>query len=357
MSEMIQYKCPCCNGAIEFDSTAQKMKCPYCDTEFETETLKQVDEALSAEGDELDWASSGQSEWTQDGMMLYSCTSCGGELICHETTAATFCPYCNNPVILSGRLSGQLKPDLVIPFKLDKEAAKKALFAHLKGKTLLPSSFKDQNRIDEIKGVYVPFWLFNANAEAHMRYHATRVHTWSDSRYIYTKTSHYMLVRNGNLSFANIPVDGSSKMDDDLMESLEPFDFSQAVDFQSAYLAGYLADKYDVDKDACQGNANTRLKSSTEQKFYSTTAGYASVIPENTSVKLSDSSVRYALLPVWILNTTYKDKKYTFAMNGQTGKMVGDLPMDTGKFWGWLLGLTVGIAAVAFGLWQLAGLF
>ncbi|MBR3751087.1 MAG: hypothetical protein IKK58_04875 [Clostridia bacterium] len=357
MSEMIQYKCPCCNGAIEFDSTAQKMKCPYCDTEFETETLKQVDEALSAEGDELDWASSEQSEWTQDGMMLYSCTSCGGELICHETTAATFCPFCNNPVILSGRLSGQLRPDLVIPFKLDKEAAKKALFAHLKGKTLLPSAFKDQNRIDEIKGVYVPFWLFNANAEAHMRYHATRVHTWSDSRYIYTKTSHYMLVRNGNLSFANIPVDGSSKMDDDLMESLEPFDFSQAVDFQSAYLAGYLADKYDVDKDACQGNANTRLKSSTEQKFYSTTAGYASVIPENTSVKLSDSSVRYALLPVWILNTTYKDKKYTFAMNGQTGKMVGDLPMDTGKFWGWLLGLTAGIAAVAFGLWQLAGLF
>ena len=212
MSEIIQYKCPCCNGAIEFDINLQKMKCPYCDTEFEAETLRQTDEVLSKEGDILDWQSSPQAQWLPEGMVLYNCSSCGGELICCETTAATDCPYCGNPVILAGKLSGQLRPDLVIPFKLDKEAAKQALLKHLKGKTLLPSSFRQENRIDEIKGIYVPFWLFNAQADASVRYRATRVHTWSDSNYIYTKTSHFMLTREGDLAFENIPVDGSSKM-------------------------------------------------------------------------------------------------------------------------------------------------
>lgn len=352
MSELKEYKCPCCGGAIEFDTESQNMKCPYCDTEFEPETLRSYDDDLKSEGaEELNWETEAGSEWREgeaEGMRVYICNSCGGEIIGDETLAATKCPFCDNAVVMKGQLSGSLKPDFVIPFKLDKEAAKQGYLRHITGKRLLPKVFKDKNHIDEIKGIYVPFWLFDADADADARYRATRVNSWSDSNYIYTKTSFYSITRKGNMGFARIPVDGSEKMADDLMESIEPFDFSGAVDFQTAYLAGYLADKYDVDAEQSVLRANERVRKTTEQTFASTVQGYATVVPESVKVRLHNGSSKYALYPVWLLNTTYEGKKYTFAMNGQTGKFVGDLPLDKKAYRRWLFGLTAAIGAVGY---------
>ena len=352
MADLQEYKCPCCGGAISFDSDVQKMKCPYCDTEFEVETLLSYDEDLNSEGGEdLSWETKAGREWQEgeaDGIRTYVCNSCGGEIIGDETLAATKCPYCDNPVVMKGQFSGALRPDYVIPFKLNKEQAKEGLLRHISGKTLLPKIFKDKNRIDEIKGIYVPFWLFDADADADARYRATRVRTWADSNYTYTKTSYFSITRSGEMGFDRIPVDGSSKMADDLMESLEPFDFSDAVDFQTAYLAGYLADKYDVDTEQSVTRANERVRRSTEQALADTVIGYHSVIPQSVNVRLKNGTAKYALYPVWLLTTTFEDKKYVFAMNGQTGKFVGDLPVDKGKYALWLLGLTLGSAAVAF---------
>ena len=346
METLLQYKCPACGGALSFDSSLQKMKCPYCDTEFATESLKELDEALQQEQpSDLSWESQPQAQWTPEetqGLRSYVCQSCGGEIVGDETTAATHCPYCDNPVVMTGQFAGKLRPDLVVPFKFDKEAAKKALSEHLKKKPLLPKSFKTQNRIEAIQGIYVPFWLFDTEVDADVRYRATRVRHWSDSNYNYTKTSHYSLHRAGSLAFAQVPVDGSSKMSDALMESIEPYDMTAAVDFQTAYLAGYLADKFDMDADACKTRANDRIRSSTEQAFAATTAGYVTVLPENSNIRFSGGKVRYALLPVWVLTTRYQDKAYTFAMNGQTGKMVGNLPIHWGKFIGYLAAITFG---------------
>ena len=167
MSTMLQYKCPCCGGKIEFDSSLQQLKCPYCDTAFDVKDLKDYDEVLEKEElqEELQWDDPDSGQWDGgEGMNVFVCNSCGGEIITDPTTAATHCPYCGNPVVLMGRLAGDLKPDLVIPFQLDKKAAKEALQKHLKGKKLLPKLFKDENHLDEIKGVYVPFWLFDAEA-------------------------------------------------------------------------------------------------------------------------------------------------------------------------------------------------
>lgn len=258
---------------------------------------------------------------------------------------------------MMGQFSGALKPDYVIPFKLDKKAAKAALQKHYCGKRLLPKVFKDQNHIDEVKGVYVPFWVFDADADANIRYRATRVRAWSDSNYNYTETSFFSVTRGGSIGFEKVPVDGSTKMADDLMESIEPFDFSEAVDFQTAYLAGYLADKYDVDAEQSIDRANQRIKQSTADAFATTVQGYASVTPETTNIRLRNGQAKYALYPVWLLNTTWKGKKYTFAMNGQTGKLAGDLPLDKSAYRKWLFGLTgiVGAAAflIAYLLWLL----
>ena len=354
MSVLQELKCPCCDGAIEFNSTLQKMKCPYCDSEYDVETLRSYDEALKEQPkDSMNWDSSAGSEWQEgetEGLRTYCCNTCGGEIVADETTGATECPFCGNPVIMTGQFAGSLKPDLVIPFKLDKKAAMEALKKHYRGKPLLPKVFKDENRVKEVKGVYVPFWLFDADANGFVRYNATRVRHWSDSNYNYTETSHFKIIRAGEIGFENVPVDGSTKMDDTLMESIEPFDISEAVDFRTAYLSGFFADKYDVDAESSTERANERIKRSTEQAFASTVVGYTTVVPVSTNIGLQNGRARYALYPVWVLNTKWNDKNYTFAMNGQTGKLVGDLPMDMAAFWKWLLGIAGAVSALCFGL-------
>ncbi|MBR6826155.1 MAG: hypothetical protein IKM59_06365, partial [Oscillospiraceae bacterium] len=226
-----------------------------------------------------------------------------------------------------------------------KEAAKEALRKHCMGKKLLPKSFYAESRLEEIKGVYVPFWLFDADVDAQVRYKATKVRTWSDSSYNYTETRYYSVVREGTLGFERVPVDGSSQMPDDMMESIEPYDASQAVDFQTAYLSGYLADRYDVNAEQSKERANKRIKASTEDTFRSTVTGYSGVETESSVIKAENGKAKYALYPVWMLTTQWKGNKYTFAMNGQTGKFIGDLPMDKGAYWLWWL-IWTGILSV-----------
>ena len=358
MQTLQEYKCPCCGGAIAFDSTLQKMKCPFCGTEFEMDALKSYDAELQGEqADNMEWETSAGSEWQEseiEGLRSYVCKSCGGEIVGDANTAATSCPFCGNPVVMMNQFAGLLKPDIVIPFKLDKKAAKAGLMKHLTGKRLLPKIFKDQNHIDEIKGVYVPFWLFDTDVDAQVRYRATKVRTWSDSDYDYTETSHFMVHRGGSVGFEHVPVDGSSKMADDLMESIEPYNISDAVHFQTAYLAGYVADKYDVTAEESVDRANQRVKRSTEEVFAETVEGYTTVTPENTNVQFHGGKARYALYPVWLLNTTWNGNQYVFAMNGQTGKFVGDLPVDkaAAKRWTFLLAAIFSVASygVAWGL-------
>lgn len=358
MSAIQEYKCPCCGGAISFDSTLQKMKCPYCDTEFEMETLAGYDSELkNDQADDMNWEHPGAGQWQDEegsGLRSYICHSCGGEIACDENTAAASCPFCGNPVVMTGQLTGAWKPDYVIPFQLDKKAAKEALKKFYAGKRLLPGTFKDSNHIDEVKGVYVPFWLFDAKADVNMRYRATKIRTWSDSRYYYTQTDFYSVSRSGNMEFKRVPVDGSKKMPDDLMESLEPFDFSGAVDFQTAYLAGFLADKYDVDSHESAGRAGERIQKSARVVFDATVRGYTTVTQEAGSIRLQNGRVTYAFFPVWLLSTTWNGKQYLFAMNGQNGKMTGDLPLDKAAYIKWLAVLTV---LTSGALYMLAYLF
>ena len=346
MSTLLEYECPRCGGAVAFDAQLQKIKCPYCDSVFELEQVKAKAEAAPQTECAAD------SDWS-DEVNSYVCSSCGGEIISDANTVATSCPYCESPVVMNSRVDGILRPDLVIPFKLDKAAAKAALQKHISGKILLPKCFKSENRIEKIQGVYVPFWLYDAASDGDAYYEATNDRHWSDSDYNYTETSYYEVRRAGNMHFEAIPVDGSAKIADDLMESIEPYDLSQAVDFKTAYLAGYLADKYDVDQNACKERALARIRNSTRQALRDTVTGFDRVSEKDAQVNIEEGRIRYALMPVWILNTTYRGQQYTFAMNGQTGKMVGNLPMSKTAYWLWFAGITTLTTLVA----MLIGLF
>ncbi|GHV19925.1 hypothetical protein FACS189494_02650 [Spirochaetia bacterium] len=358
MADINEYKCPNCSGVVKFNSGIQKMKCEFCDTEFELSALEQYQKELTEpKTDKFGWekygAASGSGGWESgelDAMTVNSCSSCGAEIVGDKNTVATICPYCGNTQIVQARVTDMLKPDYVIPFKLDKKAAKAALKKFYAKKRLLPKFFEQENHIDSITAIYVPFWLFDADTTVHIHYNATKVTHSSDSSYNYTKTGHYSCVRDGSLSFKRIPVDGSKKMDDTYMDSIEPFDYTQMKEFSSAYLSGYLADKYDVDAEQSKPRANERIKESVETEFRKTLSGYTSVAVANTRIQFSGGTVHYALLPVWMLNTKYQGQMYAFAMNGQTGKLIGKLPVGKGRFWGYFGGIAGIIGGIATAL-------
>ena len=352
MAGVKEYKCPSCGGMLQFDSTLQKMRCPYCGTELEVSALEEYDSQLNDQtSNDMTWDNLSGNAWEEqeaENMRTYICDSCGGEIMTDASTAASSCPFCGNPVVMMNQFSGDLKPDYVIPFKLDKEAAKTAYKNHLKGKLLLPKSFHDENHIDEIKGVYVPFWLFNADADAAYRYSGTKKAVWDDGQYIYTKTSYYSIYRKGSMEFLHVPVEGSSKMEDDLMESIEPFRFEDAIDFRTAYLSGYLADRYDISLEDSIERANNRIRRSVSDTLRSTVTGYQTLEEEDGKVSLSNRSSSYALYPVWLLNTTWHDKRFTFAMNAQTGLFVGDLPTDNRKMILCMAGFSLAFMLIIF---------
>ena len=334
-----EYKCPNCSGKLPFDSLSGKMKCPYCGAEFDAEVLTAWQQSQESMGTErTEWENYdktiGSGDWQQeelDSLDFNECPSCGASVIGDKNTIAVCCPYCGNSNIIKARAAGIFKPDYVIPFKLDKKAAMQALEFFQKGKPLLPSSFKTGNRIEEIQAVYVPFWLFDCDVRAKIHYRATKVSSWTTGTHSYTKTDVYNCIREGELTFEKIPADGSDRMDNTLMDTIEPFDYSDIKEFNTAYLSGFLAEKYDVDAEQNKERINQRIRNSVEQHFRRDIIGYSSVQAEASKIDLEHGKIRYALFPVWMVTTMYKDKRHTFAMNGQTGKVAGSLPISTGR--------------------------
>ncbi len=364
-NQVTNYKCPACTGPLRFDGETGKLKCDFCGSSYEVAEIeqrytekdekaasafRQAEEKAAADGE---WASVSGSDWGEDAAKLkaYSCPSCGAELICDETTSATSCPYCGNNTIVPGQFSGSLKPDYVLPFKLDKKAAVAALRKHYGGKKLLPKAFSNENHIEEVKGVYVPFWLYDGSAEVDIRCHGTQVNSYSTSDENVTVTNHFDVRRAGTVRFERVPVDASSKMPDDHMDAIEPFDYQDLKPFSTAYLPGFLADKYDVSVQDCAARADERCEASAVELVKDDArAGYATCTVEQRNVALHRGEVRYALMPVWLLSTNWNGKNFLFAMNGQTGKLVGDLPLDKGLYWKYfarVAGITAAIVVAA----------
>ena len=366
-AQVTNYQCPACTGPLHFVGSSGKLECDYCGSKFdvaEIEALYAEKEQKAAEAQKAaektqqkaqsaaeasGWdASELGSDWGEDSarMRSYSCPSCGAELICDETTAATSCPYCGNPSVVPGQFSGSLRPDYVLPFRLSKDDAVKALKAHYKGKPFLPRTFTQENHVQEIKGVYVPFWMFDGEAEGSAQFEATRSRCYRSGEYEVTETDHFDVFREGSIAFARVPVDASSKMPDDYMDSIEPFDYKDLKAFSSAYLPGFLADKYDVSAEESAQRADTRCEGTLVAALADTAEGYDFCTPVSQDVTLHRGKVHYALLPVWMLSTKWDGKIYLFAMNGQTGKLVGDLPTSAGKFWGTFAAIAGALTAV-----------
>ena len=340
----VDHKCPSCNASINYNPKSKNWVCEYCGSKFTLEQLeaneKNFESTSVKDSKELKKESEEKVEMDE-----YICQDCGAQIVADKNTAATFCVYCKNTAILKSRLTDKFSPSQIIPFAKTKDDAVEAFTKVGKGKFLMPKEFSDPKNIDEIKGIYIPFWLYSCKMHGRVAGKGTKVTTWSTYDYIYTKTDTYRVERSGDFHFDKIPVDGSVRFNDAIMNSIEPFEYKDLTKFSYSYLSGFLAEKYDVEKEEAKKITIDRAQ---ETCYYNLTngTGYTTFTPETKENEISDEKIDYVLLPVWMVNIKYNEKFYTFAMNGQTGKMIGDIPYSKKKAFIFVLILFVVIFAI-----------
>ena len=342
------YNCPCCGAPLAYDAANKNLKCASCGNSYELEALEAMSPEESAGGVQFDLPQETFSDAEAGQMQAYICKGCGAELLTDDTTTATECPYCGSPTILPDRIEGSVKPEMVIPFTVTKEQAQKQFEEYFHGKILLPNIFKSsRNRITEMRKLYVPYWLFDCDAQGNIVYDAEKKSTSRQGDYEIENIEHYIVRRAGSMSFENIPVDGSEKLDNKITESLEPYDLSAAVPFQPAVLAGAMADHADVDAPACEGRAVERVENSMASELRNTVKGYSNIKERSKNIFAKGGKVTPVLMPVWLITTEKEGKTYTFAINGQTGKLTCDVPANKGKAFGIGAGAFAGVFGIA----------
>ncbi|MGF7109539.1 hypothetical protein [Treponema pedis] len=345
----LNYKCPGCGAPIKFNPKIGGFKCEYCFNKYSEEELTSYLERSAAKKDS---AQEPLSSGSGNGIKQYVCGNCGAEVAAGETSSASFCYYCHSPVILNDRLSGEFKPDKVIPFKIDKKEAVSKFKEWVRGKRYVPSDFTSQSTQDKITGIYLPYW--QADIEADINYHAVgvSVSSWTSGDKEYTKTDKYDINRSGKIDINNIKELAFTKIDKNLINGISIYDEDEQIDFSAGYLAGFFAEQYDIKKEEAEPVFTEKAKT-TAINAIRDSADYSSIEDEKDESVYSIKDCRYVLLPSWILTYLYKGKTYVFAVNGQTGKSFGELPLDKTR----LALFSALVSAAAAGLLILGGLF
>lgn len=347
MGKVLDNQCPACKAPIVLNPKKGLFICEYCGGEFTADQIRDMEKTKAKDEEEA----KKNPRVKEDGSYVsYNCPDCGATVVADENTAATFCLYCGNTQIIKNRLSGKFEPSKLIPFKTDIEDAKKALISLKKGRPFMPNTFNDPKNIDKITGIYIPFWLFEVDTKGTLSCKGTKVKSWTVGDMHYTKTDYYDLVRSGDVKFHRIPVDGSTRFDNDVMNTIEPFNYDELVDYNHAYLAGFLAEKYDVEDTEAFKDAAARAIESTKNEFIKDMKGYSSVTVSDNELSASKTNVEYVLLPVYMVNIKWQDKFYLFAMNAQTGEFVGNIPIDKKKVIRFSIILFIILALIVFGI-------
>ncbi|HLR34578.1 MAG TPA: TFIIB-type zinc ribbon-containing protein [Tissierellales bacterium] len=321
---IIHYKCPNCGSDMAFDSESGKLSCHSCGRKDNIEDFS--DKFIT-------------TSFSDDEAKEYHCENCGATIITEAETTATTCSFCGAGVVLADRLSGAMAPAKVIPFTISKKEAMEAFKTWCKNGRLTPNGFITADRIKNITGIYVPFWLYDLNSKVQVNALCTKVRTYTRGDYIYTETRYYNVYRDINLDYVKVPIDASEKMDDELMDKLEPYHYDKLKDFKTPYLAGYIAEKYDYDEKNLLPRAKGKIQSYIESYIRSTITGYSSVKYRNKQIDTRKKHAYYTLLPVWMVYYDFDKSEHTFAMNGQTGKVVGKPPISYAKVAKWFGGI------------------
>ncbi len=368
MSTVVHYKCPNCGSDMAFDTQTGLLRCGSCGRTDNIENIpspgENEDETIhyDADDDDINAANSGfdndyadandsdepsnHSTFNEGEAHEYHCNNCGAILIAEANTAATTCGFCGAGVVLSDRLSGSLAPAKVIPFSISKEQAQEAFVKWCRKGLLTPKDFMTADRIKNITGLYVPFWLYDINGRGEAEATCTRVRTYSDSNWIYTETKYYNVYRKVDLNYSRIPCDASRKMEDHMMDKLEPYSYENLKDFNMPYLAGYIAEKYDFTDEDMLPRIKERVGGYVDNYLSSTISGYSSVMYRRKDINIRKKHADYTLMPVWMVCYDYRQAEHIFLMNGQTGKIIGKPPLSKAKLFSWFAGVSVSCFAL-----------
>lgn len=344
---VVSYKCPNCGGELIFNPNTQKHKCEYCFSDFSQEELEQLKPEESKEETIENYEEEAETEGKE--AVYYSCPSCGAEIVTDETTAATFCYYCHNPVVLSGRVSGEFLPDKIIPFSIDKKKATEKFLEYVHSKKFVPRAFFNKQQIEKISGVYFPYWMVDMDLEGSMQAEGRNTRVWRSGDTEYTETKVYRVEREGDIHLEDITKNALKKSNSRLAEGVLPYDVSKVQKFHMGFLSGFMAEKRDIEREELSAAVKQEADEYAEQILRGTAKGYSSVSVKNCHMNQKQENWDYIMLPVWTV--TYKGrngKMYYYSMNGQDGKVYGELPIDYKKVW--TLGGIMSTAVLVLGL-------
>lgn len=355
MTTIMTYKCPNCDAGLVFDPKSQNFICEYCSGSFSRNQMEQIKDGQPLEqsnGKESKADTAAKSEYTPS---LYSCPNCGAEMATDETTAATTCFYCHNPVVFSGKLEGEYQPDKIVPFVIDKEQAAEQFLKWVQKKKFIPKNFFSKDQIEAINGIYFPYWLVDSTASARIQGSATKVKRYTRGDYEITETDHYHITRGGHINFDKAARRALDKQDSVLVDTVHPYNLEKIPGFSTAYLSGFQAEKRNIDKEVYEDSLKQEIKSKSRSLLQNSASGYQSVSISDFTLKSMKLSWQYTLLPVWTLTYRGKgDEIHFYTMNGQTGKVTGKLPLDKKKL-NTFFGVISGIVFVLMLLGMLGG--
>ncbi len=359
MAEIVSYQCPNCRAPLSFDPATGKFTCEYCSSSFTKEELDAMDEKRERKVTENGEEPTGHGEADDDycaQMEEYACPNCGAVVACDGNTVATECVYCHTPVIHRGKLSGQMRPARIVPFKYDRKMAEEAFLQFVSKHKFIPRDFFAPEQLEKMQGVYYPFWVTDADTQAGLEARATRVRSWVSGNYRYTETSHFKVIREGEIHFEDLTTSALTEADKKMVEGILPFPSAALEEFSMPYLSGFLTKKRDIEREGLEGEIEGRMRGYARGMLRDTIHGYATVVPENEGLSVYRENWEYALMPIWLMTYRGKKRNYTYAMNGHTGKIYGELPVSRGKLWALFGGICAAVTAVVGAIVALGGL-
>lgn len=327
---MQKYNCKNCGAELYWDSNANCLKCEYCDAEYQASEFDiEEGEGQAKEAEDEHVKATDESE--SEDLVVYQCSHCGAEIITARSTVATTCAYCGRAIAMTSKMVNEFKPDVVIPFSCDEEQAKEIYRKYVHSSFLVPKDFRTDKTIKKIRGVYVPYWLHSFIERASVQVHGenTSSSRSGDDKIVEHHMYHIDIDAQGR--FTNIPTDGLKNLDNTLMDAIEPFNYEHLETFNPAYMAGFYAEEYNDDKEETMSRATNRATEAMRSEALRAAGVYQSKRINNFSTSIKEKDSKYAMMPVWLLHVEYKAKDYLFAINGQTGKIAGKMPISVGK--------------------------
>lgn len=265
--------------------------------------------------------------------IMYNCPSCGAQIVTDDTTAASFCYYCHNPIVLEERLRGDFKPDYVIPFQIDKKKAQEIFTQWISKKKYVPDYFYSPSQIESMTGVYFPYWLYSCQVKGDLQAEGKTVRVWDMGGLRYTETKVYDISRQGDMDVNSVARNALKKANRKLIDGVLPYRLNEKKDFSMGYLSGFMAENRDMEKDSFVKEVKDEVRQFALSNLKNQVSNYTSLQIRKNEAELTGEVWANALLPVWTV--TYNDKArgkiYYFALNGQTGKIWGELPVDNKK--------------------------